>query len=86
MDEQVAVEENTELRGLIERVERGEEIVITRDGKPVARLVQTPPTFDRAKAEAAAQRILELSKGQTLGGPSIKDLINEGSSGLAVLP
>ncbi|MEO6597451.1 MAG: type II toxin-antitoxin system ParD family antitoxin [Planctomycetota bacterium] len=35
--------------------------------------------FNRAKAEAAAQGILTLQKGQTLGGGiSIEDLVNEG--------
>jgi hypothetical protein len=34
--------------------------------------------FDRARARAAAARIRELRKGVTLGGLTIKDLINEG--------
>ena len=33
----------THLSKLLERVERGEEIVIARAGKPVARLVAAPP-------------------------------------------
>jgi len=63
---------------LLDRVEQGEEIIITRDGKPVARLVQAEPDFDRAAALQAAEQIQELSKGQNLQGLSIKDLINEG--------
>ena len=40
-------------------VESGEEVLITRRGKAVARLVPAEPGFDRAKAALAAQRIRE---------------------------
>jgi prevent-host-death family protein len=33
-------EAKTQLWTLIEQVERGEEVIVTRDGKPVARLVR----------------------------------------------
>ncbi len=36
------------------------------------------PKFDREKARAAADRIRELRKGVSLGGLTIKDLVNEG--------
>ena len=71
-------EAKTKLSALLDLVEAGEEIVITRRGKPVARLVSAAPAIDREKARAAAARIIERSKGVTLGGLSIKDLINEG--------
>ena len=45
------------LGSLLERVEAGEEIVITRHGKPVARLVPHRAGSDRSSAEAAAERI-----------------------------
>jgi len=41
----------------LERVEGGEETVITPDGKPVVRLVPDQDECDRSKAEAAAERI-----------------------------
>jgi prevent-host-death family protein len=63
---------------LLDRVEQGEEIVITRRGKPVARLVAAAPGFDRDKARRAVAGILEMSKGVTLGGLKIEDLVNEG--------
>ena len=66
------------LGGLLDRVERGEEIVITRRGKPVAKLVPLTPGFDREKARRAVESIIANSKGATLGGIKIKDLINEG--------
>lgn len=64
---------------LLDMVERGEEVTITRNGKPVARLIA--PVVDeerRARAQAAADSIREMRKGVTLGGISIKELIEEG--------
>jgi prevent-host-death family protein len=63
---------------LLDLVEKGEEVVITRRGKRVARLVPDTGVRDREKARRAAERIIEMSKGVTLGGLKIKDLINEG--------
>jgi prevent-host-death family protein len=71
-------EAKNRLSALLDRVERGEEITITRHGKPVAKLVPARPGFDREKARAAAEGLRELSKGVTLGGIPIKELINEG--------
>jgi prevent-host-death family protein len=67
-----------DLGALLDLVEKGEEVMITRHGKPDARLVRPEGTHDRAKALAAVERIRELAKGQTLGGISIKDLIEDG--------
>ncbi|MDR3425771.1 MAG: type II toxin-antitoxin system prevent-host-death family antitoxin [Alphaproteobacteria bacterium] len=41
----------TNLSRLIERVEKGEEIVISRNGKPVAKLgaIQTEPVIDKPR-------------------------------------
>jgi prevent-host-death family protein len=68
-----------QLSKLLDMVERGEEVTITRNGKPVARLV-APATDDerRARARAAAERIRKNSIGKSLGGLKIKDLIEEG--------
>jgi prevent-host-death family protein len=52
-----AFEAKNTLGSLLDRVERGEEIVITRHGKPVARLVASGGGVDRAAAKAAAERI-----------------------------
>jgi prevent-host-death family protein len=70
----------TRLGRLLDQVEAGEEIVITRRGKPVARLVPAVPGFDRAKAQQAAAGLLEASRGLSLGGLTIKELISEGRS------
>ena len=78
MREVGAFEAKNRLGQLLDLVEGGEEIVITRHGKPVARLVPPRAAFNRAEAREAAARIREMSKGVTLGGVPIKDLINEG--------
>lgn len=63
---------------LLDWVEAGEEVVITRRGKVVARLVPPDMAFDPERGRRAAQRIREMRKGVTLGGMAIKDLINDG--------
>ena len=45
------------LGSLLDRVERGEEIVITRHGQAIARLIPNAGGIDRAQAKAAAERI-----------------------------
>jgi len=63
---------------LVSEVEAGAEVIITRRGKPVARLTPIGPGFDRARASRAAAGLRSASKGQTLGGLSLKALIVEG--------
>ena len=63
---------------LLDQVEHWAEIVITRRGKAVAKLVPVEPRFDREKAKRAAAGLLKASKGLSLRGLKIKDLINEG--------
>jgi len=70
-------EAKNKLAELLDEVEQGGEVVITRRGKPVARLVALAP-FDSAGAEAAAQRIRQRSLGVALGGLPIKSLIEDG--------
>lgn len=56
-----AFEAKTKLSELLDRVERGEEIVITRHGKPVARLVgdhDSAPEAERRAREAKAAEIM----------------------------
>jgi prevent-host-death family protein len=73
-----AFEAKNTLGALLDLVERGEEIVITRRGRPVARLIRETESLDREKARRAAADILAASKGVTLGGLKLKDLISEG--------
>jgi len=52
-----AFEAKNTLGTLLDLVQHGEEIVITRHGKPVARLVPNTGGIDRAQSCAAAERI-----------------------------
>ena len=63
---------------LLDLVEQGEEVVITRHGKAVARLVPPKTGFSRAEARQTVQSMREMSRGVTLGGLRLKDLIDEG--------
>ena len=73
-----AFEAKNTLGRLLDRVASGDEVVITRHGKAVARMVSATPSFDRSKAQQAAAGLLEASRGLSLGGLSIKELIAEG--------
>jgi prevent-host-death family protein len=66
----------THLPSLLDEVEAGETITITRHGKPVARLVPIVPR--RRSVDETIDAIRRSRKGRSLGGLSIKDLINEG--------
>lgn len=73
------LEAKNNLSKLLDMVERGEEVTITRNGKPVARLVVPESDKERQeRARAAAERIRKNSIGKSLGGLKIKDLIEEG--------
>ena len=78
MKEIGAFEAKNTLSALLDLVEAGEEVIITRHGKPVARLVPPHRAFSREQARAAAAAIRGMSEGATLSGLNIKDLINEG--------
>lgn len=74
-------EAKTHLPRLLERVERGETIIITRHGKAVARLVPAEPTAPRPDIVRVleAMRVFQEEEGPTLGeNLSIRDLINDG--------
>jgi prevent-host-death family protein len=72
-----AFEAKTHLARLLDQVERGETIVITRHGKPVARLSPVQGSCRDERLHAIAQ-LKELRSGQTLGGLSLRELIAEG--------
>ena len=72
-----AFEAKNKLGTLLDWVEQGHEVIITRRGRPVARLVSAAG-FDRDKARRAAQGLLKASRGVTLGGLKIKDLVAAG--------
>lgn len=72
-----AFEAKTHLSRLLDKVEKGEKITITRRGAPVARLVPVEKE-EKPDVSAVIEQIRELRKGITLGGLSLRDMINEG--------
>jgi prevent-host-death family protein len=73
-------EAKNRLSALLDQVERGAEITITRHGIPVAKLVPAGPAFDRAKARSTAAALRAASQGATLAGIPLKSLLDEGRS------
>jgi prevent-host-death family protein len=81
-----AFEAKNTFGSLLDRVEQGEEIVITRHGKPVARLVPNSARQDEHQVRAAFQRIRERAQQlarENPGSPSfdwdyLKKLRDEG--------
>ena len=72
-----AFEAKRYLSRLLDEVARGETIVITRRGRPVARLAPIEGST-RDDRRQAIEELKELRKGQTLSGLSPRELIDEG--------
>lgn len=73
-----AYEAKTHLSELLEKVEAGEEITITRHGAPVAKLVPVKRGASPEERVAAIARIEKLASGLSLRGLKVKDLLSEG--------
>jgi prevent-host-death family protein len=73
-----AFEAKTYLPKLLERVSQGEEIVITRHGTPIAKLVPFEKKRDPEKIREAIRQMKEFGKRHSLGGVSLRSLIEEG--------
>lgn len=78
MKEIGAFEAKNKFGQLLDWVEAGDEVVITRRGKVVARLVPPAASIDPEVALAAAARIRARRRGVTLGGSKLEDLVAEG--------
>ncbi len=72
-----AFEAKTHLSTLLDRVAGGEEVVITKHGKPVARLVSAT-RIDRERVNEAFEKLKLLRKRTTLGGFSWQELRDAG--------
>jgi prevent-host-death family protein len=72
-----AFEAKTHLSNLLDRVAGGEEVVITKHGKPVARLVGVA-CVDRQRVNDAFEKLKFLRKRTTLGGLSWRELRDTG--------
>lgn len=72
-----AFDAKTHLSSLLEKVAAGDEVVITKHGKPIARLVRAADA-DHARADEAVRELRRLRKTATLGGLCWKALRDEG--------
>lgn len=72
-----AFEAKTHLSTLLDRVAEGEEVIITKHGKPVARLVSAA-CIDQARVNDAFEKLKRLRKQTTFGGLSWQQLRDTG--------
>jgi prevent-host-death family protein len=77
MDTVGAYEAKTHLPKLLDRVAKGERIVITRHGTPVA-VLQPADIEKQIDVAAVIQEMRRFRKANTLDGLSIKDMIEHG--------
>ena len=73
-----AFEAKTHFSSLLEKVERGEQVTITKHGHPIAKLVPAMASKNREVKRNAIQKILELSQQHKLAGLNWKELRDEG--------
>jgi len=75
-----AFEAKTHLSELLQKVEEGGTFVITRHGRPVARLVPIVDTADdaRQKRERVIDGMLKMRKKYSLGKFTARELIDHG--------
>ena len=68
----------THLASLLDRVEGGEEVLITRHGRPVARLVPVEPQDKAAQTQALVEEIRSTRKGFRATGKELGALVQTG--------
>ena len=66
-------EAKTHLSALLEKVSQGQEVLITKRGEPIARLVPAQRS-DRTQVAATIDTLLEFRKGMQLNGLDWKAL------------
>lgn len=73
-------EAKSRFSSVVERASAGEEIVITKHGRPVAKVVAVRSDRDKAKAREAFEEMVKLrdESGASLGGLDWKALRDEG--------
>lgn len=77
MSEVGVFEAKTHLPRLLKRVQAGERFVITRHERPVAELIPYRGA-DMDQVRTAIENLRELRESHSLGGLSIRELIEEG--------
>lgn len=70
-----AYDAKTHLPRLLDRVERGESVTITKHGREVARLI---PVGSRATPESVIAALRAARVGVRLDGESVREMVEEG--------
>jgi prevent-host-death family protein len=73
-----AYEAKTHLSRLLDDVEGGESVAITKHGRPVALLVPATPATSRATTAQAVAGLRKSRRGRRLDGVSLRELIDDG--------
>lgn len=76
MKELTAVDAKVRFGAVLDAVERGEEIIVTRNGKAVARIV--PASEPGMSQQEAVERLKTFAEGKTLGGLDLRAMRDEG--------
>ena len=71
-----AFDAKTHFSKIIQKVYAGAEYLVTKNGKPVARIL--PPTINKAQTQESISQILNIRKKYKLSQSGIKQLIKEG--------
>ena len=72
-----AFEAKTQLSALLERVAAGEDVIITKHGRPIARLTKAAAA-ERGDVDAAIANLKSRRKGMKLGPGGWKAMRDEG--------
>jgi len=72
-----AYEAKTHLSNLLERVFRGEKIMITKHGAPLA-ILQPPPSSGKPSPRQAIAAIRQFRDRHALDGLSVREMMEEG--------
>ncbi len=72
-----AFQAKTHFSSILDQVEKGDSVIITRHGRAIARLIPVTGS-DREKIKLTIQRVKQLSQRNTLSGLDWKTLRDEG--------
>ena len=72
-----AYEAKTHLSRLLDKISKGERIVITKHGTPIA-VLQQPDSSEKGDPATVIAEIREFREHHSLGGLTIRELIEEG--------
>jgi prevent-host-death family protein len=70
-------EADDSLNTVLQRVRTGQQVILTKHGVDVARVLPATPR-DQGRVDAAVEGLRQFARSHSLGGLRIKDLVDEG--------